>query len=388
MHLKGWPLLLLWLVSIGIAHGQNMPITLEKRYALVIGNSDYQNVPKLPNPMNDAKDMAALLQTCQFEVSLITNASYTQIREAIRAFNEKLMASPKDQVVALFYYAGHGIQYESENYLMPIDANIQYADDIVRMGIPVQRTVLTNMERSNSALNVVILDACRNNPFPSGSRAIGSGLAEVQRAKGAFIAYATAPGSVASDGSGRNGLYTQELLKAISVPGLQIEQVFKLVRKNVLKLSGEKQYTWDSSNILGDFYFIGAPDKTITVPLTAGVAGTSTPPSTSSSSTEVASRIMSKKVITEEDLSAELTKLTDPTIPFAKRQTARTNILKYFVVPHAFVNIMIGEQIDERIAANKLLDRLITMPETNIKVVNGEYADSGRIIELYIELEE
>jgi len=101
----------------------------------------------------------------------------------------------------------------------------------------------------------VILDACRNNPFPATSRSIGSGLGEMKRARGSFIAYATAPGSVASDGDGRNGLYTQELLKALRKPSLTIEQVFKDVRMNVLRLSGDKQYTWDSSNIIGEFYF-------------------------------------------------------------------------------------------------------------------------------------
>jgi uncharacterized caspase-like protein len=104
-------------------------------------------------------------------------------------------------------------------------------------------------------MNIIILDACRNNPFPATSRSVGSGLGEMKRARGSFIAYATSPGSVASDGSGRNGLYTQELLKALKKPGLSIEQVFKDVRMNEIRLSGDKQYTWDSSNIIGEFYF-------------------------------------------------------------------------------------------------------------------------------------
>jgi uncharacterized caspase-like protein len=111
------------------------------------------------------------------------------------------------------------------------------------------------MERSNSRINILILDACRNNTFPRAMRDIPGGLAEIKKGKGSFIAYATAPGSTASDGVGRNGLYTQELLKAIQKPGLSIEQVFKEVRINVLRLSGERQYTWDSSNITGEFYF-------------------------------------------------------------------------------------------------------------------------------------
>lgn len=228
----------------------------EKRYALVIGNSNYsKEIGILKNPLNDATDVATELRKSQFEVQLITNATYVQMREAMRKFQEKLTEGPRDQTVGLFYYAGHGVAYQDENYLVPIDADVKFEDDITRMCFPVQRMVLANMERTNSRMNIVILDACRNNPFPATSRSISSGLGEMKRARGSFIAYATAPGSVASDGSGRNGLYTQELLKALRKPGLSIEQVFKEVRMNVLRQSGDKQYTWDSSNIIGEFYF-------------------------------------------------------------------------------------------------------------------------------------
>jgi uncharacterized caspase-like protein len=228
----------------------------EKRYALVIGNSNYpKEVGILKNPVNDATDVATELRKSDFEVQLLTNATYVQIREAMRKFQEKLTNGPRDQTVGLFYYAGHGVQFQDENYLVPIDAAVQFEDDITRMCFPVQRMVLANMERTNSRMNIVILDACRNNPFPATSRSVGSGLAEMKRARGSFIAFATAPGSVASDGTGRNGLYTQELLKALRKQGLTIEQVFKEVRMNVLRLSGDRQYTWDSSNIIGEFYF-------------------------------------------------------------------------------------------------------------------------------------
>lgn len=228
----------------------------EKRYALVIGNSNYgKEIGLLKNPLNDATDVATELRKSNFDVQLLTNATYVQMREAMRKFHEKLTDGPRDQTVGLFYYAGHGVAYQDENYLVPIDAEVKYEDDITRMCFPVQRMVLANMERSNSRMNIVILDACRNNPFPATSRSISAGLGEMKRARGSFIAYATSPGSVASDGSGRNGLYTQELLKALRKPGLSIEQVFKEVRMNVLRLSGDKQYTWDSSNIIGEFYF-------------------------------------------------------------------------------------------------------------------------------------
>ncbi len=227
----------------------------EKRYALVIGNSKYQNVSPLRNAENDANDMAAELEKLDFEVFKLINGDYNQMRDVFKKFHEKLATGPKDQTVGLFYYAGHGIQNQGENYLVPVEANVQFEDDIPRTCFPVQRIIMANMERSNSRINILILDACRNNPFPSGYRSADAGLAEIRRAKGSFIAYATAPGSVASDGEGRNGLYTQELLNAMRKPGLSIEQVFKEVRRNVLQLSGERQYTWDSSNIIGDFYF-------------------------------------------------------------------------------------------------------------------------------------
>ena len=229
----------------------------EKRFALVIGNSNYpRNIGALKNPVNDAMDFAKELQSSGFEVQLLTDATYGQMRAAMLRFKEKVDAGDKDKTVSLFYYAGHGVQRDDENYLVPVDALVEYEDDIQRYCFPVQRMVLSNMERSNSRMNIVILDACRNNPFPALNRSLGDeGLGEMRRARGSFIAYATAPGSVASDGTGRNGLYTQELIKAVKKPGLTIEQVFKDVRQSVLRLSNNKQNTWDSSNIIGEFYF-------------------------------------------------------------------------------------------------------------------------------------
>ena len=229
----------------------------EKRYALVIGNSRYsKEVGQLRNPVNDAIDMAAELERSRFEVQLVTDATYGQMRAAFMKFKEKIDKADREKTVALFYFAGHGIRMEDENYLVPIDASIEYQDDVWRYCFPVQKMVLNNMEAANSRMNIVILDACRNNPFPSLTRTVvNQGLGEMKKARGAFIAYATAPGSVAIDGTGRNGLYTQELLKAMRLPGLTIEQLFKEVRLNVYRLSGEKQNTWDSSNITGEFYF-------------------------------------------------------------------------------------------------------------------------------------
>ena len=229
----------------------------EKRYALVIGVSNYnKDIGLLKNPVNDASDIARELEDSHFEVQLLTNATYGQIRAALMRFKEKLDGGDPENTVGLFYFAGHGLSYDDENYLVPVDAQVQFEDDIPRYCFPIQRMVLNNMERSQTRMNIVILDACRNNPFPSVNRSLGgSGLKEMKRARGTFVAYATAPGSVASDGTGRNGLYTQELVKALKKPGLTIEQVFKEVRANVLRLSGNRQNTWDSSNIVGEFHF-------------------------------------------------------------------------------------------------------------------------------------
>ncbi len=229
----------------------------EKRYALVVGVSKYpKSIGELKNPVNDAQDMAKELEASNFEVDLLTNATYGQIRAALMRFKEKLDGGDAENTVGLFYFAGHGVMFDDENYLVPADATVQYEDDIPRYCFPIQRMVLNNMERSRTRMNIVILDACRNNPFPALTRSVGrSGLGEMKRARGTFIAYATAPGSVAQDGNGRNGLYTQEVLKAMKKKGLTIEQVFKEVRANVLKLSNNKQNTWDSSNIIGEFHF-------------------------------------------------------------------------------------------------------------------------------------
>ncbi len=227
----------------------------EKRYALVIGNSSYKNVPTLRNPIHDAADLTTALKQLNFEVISATDATYMEIRSAFFKFHEKLVNGPKDQTIGLFYYSGHGLQSDGENYIVPVDAHIEYQDDIPRQCFPVQKIILENMERSNTRINILVLDACRNNTFPQATRSPGEGLAAMRKARGSFIAYSTAPGSTASDGTGRNGLYTQELLKALQKPNRSIEEVFKEVRINVLRLSGERQYTWDNSNITGDFYF-------------------------------------------------------------------------------------------------------------------------------------
>lgn len=351
------------------------------RIALVLGNSKYpKEIGALPNPENDAHDMAETLRSLGFEVLYKLNASYQETREIVRTFHEKVSTGPKGKVVSLFYYAGHGVQYQNENYLVPVDAKVEYEDDIARTCFPVQRMIVSNMERTGSRINIVILDACRNNPFPAATRSLGNGGLGELSARGSFVAFATAPGSVASDGDGRNGLYTQELLKAMRIPGLLIEQVFKEVRRNVLHLSKEKQYTWDSSNIIGDFYFL-PPGSSQFAAQSADILAAV--PST----TVIASRSSVKTISLDETrLNSELSALTKSSIPFAERKAKSAAILNYFVVPYATTQIMIGPRIDERLRAEKLLERLITLPDSEVTVVALEAAESGRIIELSVEI--
>jgi len=221
------------------------------RYALVIGNSNYKESP-LRNPANDAKIMAAELSRLKFEVMLYTNVDKVRMKEAIRAFGDKIA---KNKGVALFYYAGHGLQSNGVNYLVPLNATIEREYDIEDECVKADM-VLRMLEIEENPMNIIILDACRNNPYSKSTRSLDRGLAQPENApKGSILAFATAPGKTASDGDGENGLYTQELIKALRKPGLSVEQVFKEVRVNVINLSNNKQTPWENSSLLGDFFF-------------------------------------------------------------------------------------------------------------------------------------
>jgi uncharacterized caspase-like protein len=220
---------------------------------LVIGNGNYTNGP-LKNAVNDALDMAATLSGKGFKVILKQNASRADMREAIREFGTEI----NEGGVGLFYYSGHGIQVDGVNYLVPIDANVEMKAEIAEECINAS-TVLRVMEYSNNRINVIILDACRNNPFRSFSRSEEKGITKMDPPKGAkqgsIIAFATAPGDVASDGEGRNGLYTSKLLKYMNTPELTLEEVFKKVRIEVSTESGGRQIPWENNSLTGDFFF-------------------------------------------------------------------------------------------------------------------------------------
>jgi hypothetical protein len=192
--------------------------------------------------------MATALKELGFTVIERFDATQKEMNRAIVEFGGKLRTG----TVALFYFAGHGLQVRGKNYLVPIDAEITAEASIRAEAVDVD-TVIDQLAASD--LSVVILDACRNNPYERRFRGIGGGLAQMEAPKGSLIAYATAPGMTAFDGSGRNGLYTSELLKEIRKRGQPIEGVFKNVRRNVAKATRDQQVPWESSSLIGDFYF-------------------------------------------------------------------------------------------------------------------------------------
>jgi len=219
------------------------------RYALVIGNSSYPTAP-LKNPINDAEDIAANLRQLDFKVILKRNADQRTMEDTIRDFGNLL----RNGGVGIFYFAGHGIQVGGRNYLIPIDARIETESDVKYEAVDAGR-VLGKMEDAGNRLNIVILDACRNNPFARAFRSTQTGLARMDAPAGSLIAYATAPGEVAADGSGRNGLFTKYIIKYMMSPDLPIEQMLKRVRIDVSSETQGKQIPWESSSLMGDFYF-------------------------------------------------------------------------------------------------------------------------------------
>ena len=244
----------------------------EPRLALVIGNGAYQASP-LSNPVNDARAMADALKATGFKVIRKENASLKEMTLALREFGDRL----KHGGVGLFYYAGHGMAVKGRNFLIPVDAQIEREDEIAFNALDAD-AVLDKMESAGNRLNLVILDACGNNPFARSFRSASRGLAQMDAPVGTLISFATAPGQVASDGNGKNGLYTQHLLENITRPGLKIEDLFKTVRVNVRKDSGGKQTPWETSSLEGDFYFVPAPATAARAPATTAQQAAATAP--------------------------------------------------------------------------------------------------------------
>ncbi len=228
-----------------------MALLRAPRRALVIGNSGYSFDP-LKNPANDARAIAEELKRTGFEVSAAVDLKRGEMLEAIRAYGEGLSRS---KAVGLFYFAGHGVQLAWRNYLLPTDAQISRIEDVQARCIDVN-AVIDSIARAANPMNVIILDACRENPFGRDFRVEQRGLSQLDAPPGTLLAFATSPGNVASDGEGSNGLYTEHLLREIKVPEAKIEDVFKRVRLAVRRRSNGRQIPWESTSLEEDFYFV------------------------------------------------------------------------------------------------------------------------------------
>ncbi|MBF0095122.1 MAG: caspase family protein, partial [Alphaproteobacteria bacterium] len=247
--------------SLAVLLALDTPAQAEKRVALVIGNSAYPASP-LDNPVNDAKAMAAKLKGIGFEVILRENTTKAQMEDAIGLFGEKLPAD----ATGLMFYAGHGMQVGGRNYLIPVDAKIA-SEQRVKLETVDAEVVLDQMAAARARVSLLILDACRNNPYERRWRGGSAGLAQMNAPEGTLIAYATAPGKVAADGETKNGLYTGELLKVLDEPGLPVEEVFKRVRVAVSKASKGGQTPWEASSLTGDLYFVPKGATVTVMPL-------------------------------------------------------------------------------------------------------------------------
>jgi uncharacterized caspase-like protein len=236
----------------------------EIRTALVIGNASYRTSP-LKNPVNDAQAVAAALKLLGFQVIMRENATQREMLDGLREFSNRARKSQ----VRLLYYAGHGVQIRGRNYLMPVDAEIQSEDDIPLKGADVTE-VLERLATITEGVNLIVLDACRNNPFSAASsqladgrrlrtRGLGPqslGLAPLQAPSGTLIAFSTAPGSIAVDNpSQRNSTYTKHLLAQLAIPGVPIERMFKQVRVAVAQETQQQQVPWETSSLMGEFCF-------------------------------------------------------------------------------------------------------------------------------------
>lgn len=236
----------------------NLPVSTQPssrrpRYALVIGNSTYRT-QQLKNPVNDANDMAAALRHLNFNVTAEFDASHEKMEQAIRSFGTKL----NKNAVALFYYAGHAVQQDGTNYLIPVDAIAQVSvpEQLKHKSVNIEY-MLAEMQNAGNGLNIVILDACRDSPFQQFTRSLLTrGLAQLPAANGTLIAFSTSPGKTADDGSGRNSPFTKSLLRNITKPGLPIEAMFKNVMREVKAETGDRQWPWYHTSIEYDFNFV------------------------------------------------------------------------------------------------------------------------------------
>ncbi len=222
-------------------------VALAKRVALVVGNSNYSERPRR-NPVNDANLMQAALKELGFEVSLLRNADRRTLLAGLREFESKA----RDAEVALFFFAGHGMQVGGNNYLIPVGGTIQNETDVPDESVEAG-SVLRRLEDARSKVALVILDACRDNPFAGASRSANRGLGRMSAPTGTIVAYSTAPGSTAADGTGSNGVYTEQLVRQLKASNLDIKEVFDRTAQEVERITGGKQRPREEVGLRGKF---------------------------------------------------------------------------------------------------------------------------------------
>jgi uncharacterized protein len=317
------------------------------RIALIFGNGAYRTAPQLDNPANDAEEIAKSLKAVGFDVVLRRDATRADMTDALRDFSERI----RNADVALFYYAGHGLQMEGENYLLPVDVKIQTPAD-VRFGTINLTDIQQEMAGAGRA-NIIILDACRNNPFAAQlaghGRAVGSrGLGRVDATGvGSLIVFSTQPDNVALDGSGRNSPFAASLAKYLTTPGLEVRQMISKVRGEVLDATQQKQVPWDSSSLVGDVYLAAA-----TAPV-AATTSTPTPAPATPATTSLALAIDSpeRKQPVPTGPAAECRKLTAPVPNFADPAIIKASRLQKDW-PHALE--VCKQAVDENAASTEL----------------------------------
>jgi uncharacterized protein (TIGR02145 family) len=240
-----------------------VPAAAAGKVALVIGNSKYDTNP-LKNSANDATDMAALLKSAGFDVILRTDADKRAMLESIEVFGRKL---PRAEI-GMLYFAGHGMQIRGRNYLIPVNARVASETDVELESVDVYR-VLGRMEAAANPVNIIILDACRDNPFERSFRNAEKGLAKIDAPAGSIIVFATSPGGVAADGRGRNGIFTYHLLKTLSKPGISLTRALMETRRNVAEETSRQQIPWESSSLMQDVFLLagGAPEDRDLMPV-------------------------------------------------------------------------------------------------------------------------
>lgn len=231
------------------------PLSSERRVALVVGNSGYKNSP-LTNPVNDAVDMSETLRSLGFQVTTVQDANLRKLREATRLFESSVSLAD----VALIFYAGHAVEAKGRNYLIPVDADVAREYELEDQAYDAQQwlAMLGDVKGKNTQrVNIVILDACRDNPVSRQWRSVSSGLGRMDAPSGTLLVYSTSPGKVASDGpkGQRNSPFTKSLLRSMQMPNVPVEQVLKDVRRQVLAETKGEQVPWENSSLIGDFVF-------------------------------------------------------------------------------------------------------------------------------------